>query len=107
MIRVGLLAQRLAERAGAVLGEVVDAAAVAGHPARHRADGHHVGALAWAGLGGAAQRGRRRAAATASSLSLRRAASATAEPWAASGAAVAAPMPLEAPVTSASSGLRP
>src|SRR5215469_5888741 len=40
-------------------------------------------------------------AASASSLSRRRAASATAAPWAASAAAVAAPMPLDAPVTSA------
>jgi acetyl-CoA carboxylase carboxyltransferase component len=50
-----LLAQRLAERADAELGQRVDAVAVAGRPARHRADVHHVGDLARAVLGGAQQ----------------------------------------------------
>ncbi len=42
-----LLAQRLAERAHAVLCEVVDARARPGHPARHGADVDHVGHASW------------------------------------------------------------
>src|ERR1700729_2042968 len=48
-----LLAQGLTERADAVLGQRVDAVAVTGRPARHRADVHHVGDLAWLVRGGA------------------------------------------------------
>ena len=62
-----LLAQRLAERADAVLGQVVDAAAAAGDAARDRADVDHVGDAARSALGGAragggARRGRSTAA---------------------------------------------
>jgi hypothetical protein len=54
-----LLAQRLTERADAVLSEAVHAVAAAGHPARHRADVHHVGGLARAVGGGVQQVGQR------------------------------------------------
>lgn len=46
-----LLVQRLAERPDAVLGRVVDPAAAASHPPRHRADVDHVRDPAGAVLG--------------------------------------------------------